>query len=395
MKIKLTRERRFLNFFKRNSMLSLIFLTLLAAPLMGNAQYAFKKEKEFQIDSLYPVELVDYHPGEGLYLGYVEMMSKGVEVILVNEEGDIVIQKRLAGEGPEQYTASLNCLAFSDEGEILLQTPFEVLRYDRDLKLKERIRFQASVQMYLSGNLRPFAYFFKNTSPSNFSFFTIPTGASRYLGPGDFRTSNLLEIYDLGQKKSYEILPVADRPLYKNFDKSMGVLYFPVYTVDRHLRRLYVTASLDNEITVVDLNTNETLSRIPINHGEFGSLKSSLISLTSLPSYKHITLAGKNHRMYKLDNGLTALEYIREIPFGAYEKRIVDDPRYHHFQDPNYHRLILFDEKKQISSDLLVPPNGKIKTTLPGARFLVKIENPEVEEDFIRYGIFGLLRQGQ
>jgi hypothetical protein len=392
MKIKYPQERTFFNFLKNNSRPSLIFLTLLVAPLMGYAQYAFKKEKEFRIESLYPVELVDYHPGEGLYLGYVEMISKGVEVVLVDEEGEVVIQKRLAGEGPEQYTASLNCLAFSNEGEVLLQTPFEVLRYDRDLKLKERIRFQASLQMYLSGNLRQFAYFFKDTSPSVFSFFTIPTGASRYLGPGDFRASNLLEIYDLGEKKSYEILPVADRPLYRNFDKSVGVLYFPVYTVDRDQSRLYVTASLDNEITVVDLNTNETLSRIPINHGEFGGLKSSVISLESLPSYKHITLAGKNHRMYKLDNGLIALEYIREIPFGTYEKRIADDPRYHHFQDPNYHRLILFDEKKQISSDLLVPANGKIKTSLPGNRFLVKIENPEVEEDFIRYGIFGLSR---
>ncbi|HLT07561.1 MAG TPA: hypothetical protein VK014_08535 [Cyclobacteriaceae bacterium] len=277
----------------------------------------------------------------------------------------------------------------------MLQTPFEVLRYDRNLKLKERVRFQASVQMYLSGNLRPFAYFFKDSSPSVFSFFTTPTGASRYLGSGDFRASKLLEIYDLKEKTSYEILPVAERPLYKKLDKSVGVLYFPVYTVDRHQSRLYATTSLDNEITVVDLNTNKTLSRIPINHGEFGGLKSNLISSESLPSYKHITLAGRNHKMYILDNGLIALEYIREIPFGTYEKRIADDPNYHHFQDPNYHRLILFDGKKQISTDLLVPPNVKIKTTLPGARFLVKIENPEVEEDFIRYGIFGLIRQGQ
>ena len=395
MTIKYSDKRSLLNFLKRNSRSGLILLALLVAPLIGNAQYTLKKEKEFHVDSLYPVELVDYHPGEGLYLGYLEMKSKDVEVCLVNGEGEIVVQKKLAGEGPEQYTASLNCLAFSDDGEVLLQTPFEVLRYDRDLKLKERLRFQASVQMYLSGNLRPFAYFFKNSSPSVFSFFTIPTGASRYLVPGDFRTSNLLEIYDLKDKKTYEILPVSERPLYKKLDKSVGALYFPVYTVDRHQSRLYATASMDNEITVVDLNTNKTLSRIPINHGEFNSLKNSVISQGSLPSYKHITLAGRNHKMYKLDNDLIALEYIREIPFGTYEKQIADDPNYHHFQDPSYHRLILFDEKKQISSDLLVPANGKIKTTLPGARFLVKIDNPDVEEDFVRYGIFELLRQGQ
>src|SRR5690606_33868307 len=160
MKQKASYLSAFLNIGKWAALSKLIFFPFFVAPILVQGQYLLKQEKEFHIDSLYPVELVDYHPGDGLYLGYVEMRSKGVEVVLVDEEGEILVQKKLAGEGPEHYTASLNCLGFSDDGEILLETPFEVLRYDRDLKLKERARFQAGVQMYLSGNLRPFAYFF-------------------------------------------------------------------------------------------------------------------------------------------------------------------------------------------------------------------------------------------
>lgn len=89
-----------------------------------------------------------------------------------------------------------------------------------------------------------------------------------------------------------------------------------------------------------------------------------------------------------LDDGLVAVDFIREIPYGTYEKKIAEDPTYHHFQDPAYHRLILFDGNKQLSKELSLPPNAKLMTTLPGNRLLMQLVNTEVEEDFIQYGIY-------
>ncbi|HLT07560.1 MAG TPA: hypothetical protein VK014_08530 [Cyclobacteriaceae bacterium] len=94
MKQKASYLSAFLNIGKWAAMSNLIFFPFFVAPFLVQGQYLLKKEKEFHIDSLYPVELVDYHPGQGLYLGYVEMRSKGVEVVLVNEEGEIVVQKK-------------------------------------------------------------------------------------------------------------------------------------------------------------------------------------------------------------------------------------------------------------------------------------------------------------
>ena len=89
--------------------------------------------------------------------------------------------------------------------------------------------------------------------------------------------------------------------------------------------------------------------------------------------------------------GMAGVDYIREIPYGTYESKKADDPTYHHFQDPAYHRLILFDGTKQVSGDIPLPTNGKVTMTLPGNRLLIQLINPDVEEDFIRYGVFKII----
>lgn len=372
----------------------LLILISLAGQTNSFAQYALEKVKEFKINSLYPVKLIDYYPQEGIYLGYTDKSSQGMDIVLVNEEGEIIIEKNMQGEGPEQYVSTLNCLGFSDEGDIWVQTPFEVLRYNHKLKLKERIRYPSSIRTHIYGKLELFPYFFKDNLESGFSFVTHPSGASKYIIPNvDFRKTSLLEVYHFKENRSYEIMPVAERPLYKYLDRSLGPIYFPIYVIDRGGSTLYLTASLDNELTVFDLNTNKTESRIAIDHGEFNSLSSKSITSKSIPSYNHIMLGAKNHKVYKLDGALIALEYIREIPYGTYERKIADNPGYHHFSDPNYHKLIVFDQTRQVSKDLPVPANGTITTSLPNNRFLVLIENPEVEEDFIRYGIFELAKK--
>src|SRR5690606_28389310 len=151
----------------------------------------------------------------------------------------------------------------------------------------------------------------------------------------------------------------------------------------------------DNEITVYDLITGKLASEIKVVHGEFKALKQTPITKEDIPSYGRVSLGARNHKIFLLDQGLVVLDYIREIPYGTYEKKIADDPSYHHFQDPAYHRLILFDGTKQLSEDLSLPPNGILKTSLPGNRLLMRLVNPDVEEDYIRYGIFKIVETGR
>ena len=325
-------------------------------------------------------------------MGFINT-PEGSKISLINDRGEIIVQKVLVGEGPNRIASTFNCMAFSEEGDIWIQTPYEIVLFDQNLNIKTRARYLSGNKVHIYGRMEVFHYFYLQNAYSGFTFFTIPNGTSRYLDGRDFRNSHLVEIFEREQEKLYEIAPVSDRTLSKNLDKSIGTLYFPVYTLDRKTRKLYLTASIDDEITVYDLITRRLESRIKIAHGEFKALKSVPISLASLSSYKdRINLDARNHKIFFLDGGLMVLDYIREIPSGIYEKKIAEDPTYHHFKDSNYHRIIVFDGSKQLTGDLPLPSNGKIMMSLPGNRLLVQLINPDVEEDFIRYGIYEVVK---
>jgi hypothetical protein len=223
-----------------------------------------------------------------------------------------------------------------------------------------------------------------------------PSKVGNFLRKIDFENTMLIEIFDLMENRTYKIAPLSDRPQYKGFDMTVSAMYAPIYCLDREENKLYLSTKLDDEITVYDLNTDKVMSRIKISHGAYTSLKTIPITRKSLPSYNNrISLAAVNERIYKLAGNLIALEYIREIPYGTYEKKIADDPNYHHLQDPAYHLLILFDHSKQVSSDDISIPNGIIQVVLPNNRFLIQLINPDVEEEFFRFGLYKLTEKNK
>jgi hypothetical protein len=245
--------------------------------------------------------------------------------------------------------------------------------------------------MHIYGRMEFFAYFYQNQSQSSLSFITTPSGTNS-TRPDRENSSDLIEIYEVEKEGLYKMAPALDRSMNRKFDKStINNLHSIIYKIDTKKKKLFLTTNVDNEITVYDLVTKKLESRININHGEFNILNKSLISDDDFPSYGRFALGPKNHKLFLLDEGMFVLDYIREIPYGTYEKKIADDRTYHHFQDPAYHRLILFDGTKQVSGDIPLPTNGKVTMALPGNRLLVQLINPDVEEDFIRYGIYKIV----
>ena len=379
----------FTPFRKHFFCLSILILVL---PEPGLSQYSLDKTGTFQINSLFPLEIVDFYPEKNLYLGYFKT-PEGLKFTLANGNGEIMVQKVLVGQGPNQISTTANCMAFSKDGDVWVQSPFEIVLFDQKLNVKARSKYPSGTNTQIYGRMEVFNYFYPKKGSLHFSFLTIPSGTSRYLDRRDFRTSYLIEIYEPELEKLYEIAPVSDRQLSNKLDKSIGVMYFPVYALDDEAKKLYLTASIDKEITIYNLTTGNLENRVKISHGEFKSLEKNPISTESLPSYKNrINLSGKNHKIHLLDHGLIILEYIREIPQGIYENKLEETPNYHHFKDPGYHRLIAFDKTKQLTGDLSLPENGKLMISLPGNRLLFQIENPDVEEDFIRYEIYQIVK---
>ena len=365
------------------------FLSMYFLPNDSFSQYQLEKVEEFIINSLLPVVIVDYDPESKLYLGYISN-SKGTRIVLIDEDGDFVINKVLVGEGPNQSSAPFNAMAFTDDGDIWLQTAFQLFLYDQKLNIQKKIRYQSGRKVHIYGRMEFFPYFYQNESASSFSLITNLTNTNSFHpDPDVVNPTTLIEINFVEKDELSRLAPVSDRAMYKVFDKSLFAdLYSIIYTIDRKKRKLYLTTKIDNEITVYDLVSRKLESRIKINHGEFKMLEKSVISLSDIPSHEMNSLAPKNNKLFFLDEGMIVLDYIREIPYGTYESKKADDPTYHHFEDPAYHRLILFEGTKQISGDIPLPTNGKVTMALPGNRLLIQLINPDVEEDFIRYGIY-------
>lgn len=355
------------------------------------AQFKLNKVEEFNINTLSDLNILDYFPSKKIYLGFIKS-SKGNDIVLVNAKGKIIVNKNLVGEGPNQSLSHINCMAFSKDGNILLQSATHVLLYDQELVLKERFSYPSSLGIQIRGSKEYFSYFYQDGLESKFSFITNPSNTNSFSNNNEL-DKNLIEIYTPGIDKLFKIAPAADRKMYKRFSSSLiSSLYFIKYRIDNSNKRLYLTTRIDDEITVYNLKTHMLLSKLKVNHGEFNILGVNSISLQDLPSIDGISLGAKNHQLFLLDDGQIILDYVKEIPYGIYEQKKAVDPYYHHYNDPSFHRLILFDQKKQLSGDIPMPKNGHLMISLPGNRLLFQIKDPEVEEDFIRYEIYQIVK---
>ncbi|MCH7412836.1 hypothetical protein MM213_05010 [Belliella sp. R4-6] len=368
------------------SLTTLIILISICDLQKVNAQYKFEKNREFQIKSLNSVEIVDYDPVKQQFLAYEKGGGEFV-VVLLDDKGRILQKKDLNGQGPGQFSSAMNFLGFSDTEDIRVITPNQMISYDRKLNFKESKKFVIDNPFFVFGGSKAPVFYYKNGQKDNLVFTTYPSGTSRFMREKSLEKHHLIEMHELNSKKTFHLVPIAHRPIFKHLDNTINSMYKPIFTQDKKSNQLYVTASLDNEITVFDLQSGKTISNIKINHGDFGSFKKFPISDKDLPSYPPYTLASMNLNVYHLDGGLVLLDYVKEIPYGTFEKKKKEDAQYHHFQDPDYHRVILFDERKQLSNDMKIP-YGQIKIAMPNNSILIKLLNPDEEEDFVRYGVY-------
>jgi len=65
---------------KKFALIHILFLSIFFWPGLVLSQYKLEKVKEFKINSLFQVDLIDHYPEEGLFLGYTNKLSKGMDI---------------------------------------------------------------------------------------------------------------------------------------------------------------------------------------------------------------------------------------------------------------------------------------------------------------------------
>ncbi|SFO16998.1 hypothetical protein SAMN04488519_104145 [Algoriphagus ornithinivorans] len=383
--------------FRGNILISILLFTVSASFISCNKilenskneiihSYRLEKEHEFLIHSLTSVEILDYYPEEKIYLGYT-YTANGKEILLLDESGKILLQKNKQGEGPDQHSANLSCLAFSETGDIWAMTSVEILLYDKNLKVKKRFKYQPSNILHLYTISKKFSYFKKDTSKSDITFATIPTGTSRF-NPQSIRNFNKAKLFELYDQKSSSISEfsfLSERQITDEFLGLVGGFYAPIYSIDAKSSKLFLTSTFDGEITIYDLLKETLIGKISIKYEDPSAVdSSSKLKLESMSKTPDGWLKSpKNQSIHVLENGLFAIEYIREVLINPGHKNTAE------ISETIYNnRLILFNQKNQLSNDIIIPERGIIMTSLPGNRLLVKLVNPDKEEDFTRFTIY-------
>ncbi|WP_144604183.1 hypothetical protein [Algoriphagus algorifonticola] len=348
------------------------------------AQVSLRKVSEFKIDSFYEVGILDYFEKDQIYLGYTKSKDDGVEISLFDAKGNKIISRNLYGEGPNEHVSPLSGLAFTEDGNIWAKTPIEILLYDLKLNLIKKTRFNPlnTSTIYYPEKLA----ILKNSVGENVVITTI-TNTFSFSFARNFESLNLIEGVNLKSGKSTDLIPARNISIFSKMDISMKNMLSAIYTQSPDGKQLFVTTSFDNQITIFDSRTLEKKDQIEIDHESFDALKSSKLSLSYLPQFKGRILSARNFALHAWDNGYLALEYLRDISLGIFEKKLAELKSYDTSIDPDYHRLILFKDGKQISGDIRIP-YGEIQMALPGNRLLIRLINPDKEEDFMRFGIF-------
>lgn len=372
--------------------IGILIFVLLNSHLNTQAQYVLSLVEEFQIESFLPIDIVDFDASKGRYLGYMNHPD-GERVLILGKAGEILSSETLVGSGPNQFSSTINALAFSPIGNVWIQSPSHILEYDDRLRLVQKEVFESINTLGVYGRAALFQYFPSSTYFEEISFFTTPTGSTTNFF-NDPARNWLVETFSIKTKSKNTIGNVKERRMYSKLQGDLfGTLFYVIYGINPARNLLYLTSRYDAELSVYDLSSGTVKKVIPIRHGDFKFLAMSKISGKDIPAAGRISLASTNHQLIFLDSERVVLDYIVEIPYGIYEQKAMDDPRYHHFNDPDYHRLIIFENYEQVSQDIPVPKNGKLMMGLPGNRMLFQLNDPSIEEDFIRYQVYEVIKK--
>ncbi|MBN7817068.1 hypothetical protein [Algoriphagus pacificus] len=367
--------------------ISAIFLSF-----SGFAQnYQVKKVADLNIKSLEKVGIRDYDPVKDVYLGFIEKGGGEIALAIFDAEGKIVTSKVRTGDGPDHYTTSALTMGFAADGNIWVQTSLQLLKYDREFNLIKRIRFEPKFTTHLYSG--PREKFIPLSKGDEISFLTSVSNISGMaLGLEIPSKVNLIEYYDPSLKSVQSIAPLSERGVFEGYgDEESPVTINSIYELKPDENLLYLTTTIDNEITVYNPINWFVVKRIKVNHEEFQPLDDIPLRESNFKTSDRMMLYAMNRKLLKFDNDLLGLTYVRGESEASYELR-KNTNKIYRIGDPEMHRLILFKDGVQLPGEHTIP-TGMIEMALPKNRLLVKVKEGDEELEYYPYEIWEIVEK--
>lgn len=365
--------------------ISAIFLSL----SLFAQNYTVRKVDDLHIQSLAQVGIRDYDPERNEYLGFVDKGSEGVELAIFDSDGKIVISEVRRGDGPNYYSSSALTMGFAPDGGIFVQTSNEFLKYDREFNVIKRIRYEPKFTTVVYSG--PRERFIPLSKGNEISFLTGVSGISGMaMGPEVPSKVQLIEYYDPKLKSVQSIAPLSERGVFQGFgDEKSPASINSIYELNSDENLLYLTTTIDNEITVYNPINWFVVKRIKVKHEEFQPLDDIPLRESNFKTVDKSGIFAENRKLLKFDSDLLGLVYVQGDSEAAYELRKSKIKPYR-FQDPEMFRLILFKDGVQLSGEHTIS-SGMIEMALPNNRLLVKVSEGDEELDYFPYEIWEIV----
>ncbi|EAZ80491.1 hypothetical protein [Algoriphagus machipongonensis] len=345
-----------------------------------------KKVADLNIESLATVGIRDYDPAKDEYLGFVDKGSEGIELAIFDSNGKILISEVRRGDGPNYYSSSALTMGFAPDGGIYVQTSAELLKYDREFNVIKRIRFEPKFTTVVYSGPREKFIPLSKADPISF-LIGVSNISGMALGLEVPSKVNLIDYYDPNNKSVRSIAPLSEREVFKGYgDEKFPVSINSIYALNPQENLLYLTTTIDNEITVYNPINWFVVKRIKVKHEEFKPLDDLPIQESNFRTSGRMALYAKNQKLLKFDSDLLGLIYVQGESEASYESRKNTDKK-SRFRDPDFYRLILFKDGIQLPGEHTIS-SGMIEMPLPNNRILVKVSEGEVELDYIPYEIW-------
>lgn len=278
--------------------------------------YQLRKVDDLHVESLAPVGIRDYDPERKEYLGFVDNGSEGVELAIFDSDGKIVISEVRRGDGPNYYSSSALTMGFAPDGGIYVQTSVEFLKYDREFNLIKRIRYEPKFTTVVYSG--PREKFIPLSKGNEISFLTGVSGISGMaMGPEVPSKVQLIEYYDPKLKSVQSLAPLSERGVFQGFgDEKSPARINSIYELNYDENLLYLTTTIDNEITVYNPINWFVVKRIKVNHEEFQPLDDIPLRESNFPTAEDrggSMLFAMNRRLIKFDSDFLGLIYVQGI----------------------------------------------------------------------------------
>ncbi len=357
-----------------------------SAPSSPIQELQFEVVDSIMVDELENLAVLDYLPSKDQYL--MKILRKG-EVFVVDSQGEILLKKDIAGEGPNQIQMVGEGRFYGEEGYVFKEfsATMDFNLFDLDFQKTKKFKgtMQEMMAMFIFNNRQTFSvydnggdYFLFGEEFNSFSKATLDYDE---IGADFYNKANMGFIYDLAQDSVRFVNTYPNEWAAKKNQTWAGVSY-PYLAFDPVSKTVASLPTSGDHLGIYTLKGNDLVyeKSVELMHPERAGFEAKEDTNPSVyPGFYDVKIFGE----YQLIQFITAMPEDIFNGFRAQGENYWQDPAFEEATKTYRKRkYIVVKNGVQIGIVNELPMVGDIYFGLPDGTLIVKAADGEVERDY-------------